>query len=55
MGMIDMTEGQADYLKYRFKQWLGSVARAIQNRRLEEIRQQDEKIDTSKSDQGKVY
>lgn len=35
MGMIDMTEGEADYLKYRFKQYLGSVSREIQNRRLQ--------------------
>lgn len=34
--MIDMTKGEAEYLKYRFKQYLGSVSRAIQNRRLKE-------------------
>ena len=34
--MIDMTEGEAEYLKYRFKQYLGSVSRAIQNKRLRE-------------------
>lgn len=33
---IDMSEGEADYLKYRFKQYLGSVSREIQNRRLKE-------------------
>lgn len=31
-----MTEGESDYLKYRFKQYLGSVSREIQNRRLKE-------------------
>ena len=36
MGMIDMSEGEADYLKYKFKQYLGSVSREIQNRRLKE-------------------
>ena len=36
MGMIDMSEGEADYFKYRFKQYLGSVSREIQNRRLKE-------------------
>ena len=35
--MIDMTEGEAEYLKYRFKQYLGSVNREIQNRRLKNI------------------
>ncbi len=38
MGMIDMTKGEADYLKYRFKQYLGSVSREIQNRKLKEQR-----------------
>lgn len=33
--MIDMTKGEAEYLKYRFKQYLGSVSREIQNRRLQ--------------------
>jgi len=36
MGMSDMSEGEADYLKYKFKQYLGSVSREIQNRRLKE-------------------
>ena len=35
--MIDMTEGEAEYLKYRFKQYLGSVSREIQNRRLKSM------------------
>lgn len=34
--MIDITEGEAEYFKYRFKQYLGSVSRAIQNKRLKE-------------------
>ena len=36
MGMIDMSKVEADYLKYRFKQYLGSVSREIQNRKLKE-------------------
>jgi len=43
MGMIDLTKGEADYLKYRFKQYLGSVSREIQNRRLKE---QEDKCET---------
>ena len=32
-----MDKGMMEYYLYRFKQWLGSVSRELQNRELEDI------------------
>ena len=45
--MIEQTKGEMDLYAYKFKQYLGSVSREIQNRRLK-----DEEETLPKSNQG---
>ena len=45
--MIEQTKGEMDLSAYKFKQYLGSVSREIQNRRLN-----NEKETLPKSNQG---
>ena len=41
-----LTEGEMDLLLYKFKQWLGSVRREIQNRQLKDISYQGDNVDS---------